>query len=62
MRDAVNLLDKFLQINEVKYKIKNIYFVPGLNKLYLGLQKPDQVVINYLYEDLLPFIIEQIKL
>ena len=62
MRDAVNLLDKSLQIKEIKYKIKEIYFVPETSKLYLGLQKPDQVIINYQYEDLLPFIIEQIKL
>jgi hypothetical protein len=62
MRDAVNLIDNFLQLKEVKYKIKKIYFVPETSKLYLGLQKPDGIIINYQYEDLLPFIIEQIKL
>ena len=62
MRDAVNLIDMSLQIKEVKYKIKEIYFLPETSKLYLGLQKPDKVIINYQYEDLLPFIIEQIKL
>jgi hypothetical protein len=62
MRDAVNLIDNFLQLKEVKYKIKKIYFVPESSKLYLGLQKSDGIIINYQYEDLLPFIIEQIKL
>jgi hypothetical protein len=62
MRDAVSLIGKSLQLQEVKYTISEIFFVPGTNKLYIGLTKSDSITINYLYDDLLPFIIEQIKL
>jgi hypothetical protein len=62
MRDAVSLIGKPLQIKEVKYTISSVNFVPGTNKLYIGLAKSDGVMVNYLYSDLLPFLIEQIKL
>jgi len=62
MRDAVSLIGKTLQLQEVKYTISSVNFVPVTNKLYLGLTKSDGITINYLYEDLLPFLIEQIKL
>jgi hypothetical protein len=62
MRDAVSLIGKPLQIKEVKYIINSVNFVPGNNKLYIGLVKSDGVIINHLYSDLLPFLIEQIKL
>ena len=62
MRDAVSLIGKTLQLKEVKYTISSVNFVPGANKLYIGLTKFDGVTINHLYEDLLPFLINQIKL
>lgn len=62
MRDAVSLIGKSLQLKEVKYTISKLYFVPGTNNLYIGLNKSDGVTVNYLYADLLPFLIEQIKL
>jgi hypothetical protein len=62
MRDAVSLIGKPLQLKEVKYTISSVNFVPGTNKLYIGLAKSDGVMVNYLYSDLLPFLIEQIKL
>jgi len=62
MRDAVSLIGKSLQLQEVKYTINSVNFVPVTNKLYIGLTKFDGITINYLYEDLLPFLIEQIKL
>jgi hypothetical protein len=62
MRDAVSLIGKSLQLQEVKYTISSVNFVPGTNKLYIGLAKSDGITINYLYQDLLPFLIEQIKL
>jgi hypothetical protein len=62
MRDAVSLIGKSLQIKEVKYTISSVNFVPVTNKLYIGLTKSDGITVNYLYEDLLPFLIEQIKL
>jgi hypothetical protein len=62
MRDAVSLIGKPLQLKEVKYTISSVNFVPGTNKLYIGLAKSDGVMVNYSYSDLLPFLIEQIKL
>jgi hypothetical protein len=62
MRDAVSLIGKPLQLKEVKYTISSVNFVPGTNKLYIGLAKSDGVMVNYPYLDLLPFLIEQIKL
>ena len=62
MRDAVSLIGKSLQIKEVKYTISSVNFVPGTNKLYIGLTKFDSVTSNFLYLDLLPFLIEQINL
>ena len=62
MRDAVSLIGKTLQLKEVKYTISSVNFVPGTNNLYFGLTKFDGVTINYLHTDLLPFLIEQIKL
>jgi hypothetical protein len=62
MRDAVSLIGKTLQLQEVKYTINSVNFIPGANKLYIGLIKSDGVTINHLYEDLLPFGINKIKI
>lgn len=62
MRDAVGLIGKTVQIKEINYVIKDFYFVPGTNYLYVGLMKSDYVTVNWRYEDLLPYLIEQIKL
>jgi len=60
MQDAIGLIGRYIQIKEITYKIKDFYFVPGTNLLYVGLQKADKVVINWRYEDLLPYFIEQV--
>ena len=62
MQDAVGLIGKQIQINELNYRIKEFYFVPETNYLYVGLIKSDYVTVNWRYEDLLPYLIEQIKL
>jgi len=62
MQDAVGLIGKTIQIKEINYIIKDFYFVPGTNYLYVGLMKSDYVTVNWKYEDLLPYLIEQIKL
>ena len=63
MRDAVSLIGINLQIKEMNYKIKKIFFIPDNPKvLYVGLIKPDNVIVNYRLDDLLPYLIEQIKL
>jgi len=65
MRDAVGLIGKMVQINELKYKIKELHFLPDpvqpLNYIWFGL-KHDGVILNYSYNDLLPYLKEQIKL
>jgi len=62
MQDAVGLIGKMVQIDELNYKIKEFYFVPGNDYLYVGLLKSDNVIVNYRYKDLLPYLIKQIKL
>jgi hypothetical protein len=62
MRDAVGLIGKTVQIKEITYKIKNFYFVPSTNRLYVGLEYSGIGVLNYNYKDLLPYLVEQVKL
>jgi len=62
MQDAVGLIGKIVQIKEVNYTIKDFYFVPGTNYLYVGLTPDGKVTVNWRYENLLPYLIEQIKL
>jgi hypothetical protein len=62
MQDAVGLIGKTVQIKEITYKIKNFYFVPSTNRLYVGLEYSGIGVLNYNYKDLLPYLVKQIKL
>ena len=62
MQDAVGLIGKQVHIKELSYKIVEFWFVPGTNLLYVGLQKADKVIVNWRYEDLLPYLTQQIKL
>jgi hypothetical protein len=62
MRDAVALEGQILKIEGVDHVIKNFYFVPNTNYLYVGLLTPQNITINYTFEKLLPYLIEQIKL
>jgi len=58
MQDAVGLIGKTIQIKEITYKIKNFHFVPSTNRLYVGLEQPGFGVLNYNYQDLLPYLID----
>ena len=60
MQDAIDLIGRTLVIEEVAYKVKSFYFVPGTNLLYVGLQTPNKGVMNWRYEHLLPYFIEQV--
>jgi len=62
MRDAVALEGQILTIDGVDHVIKNFYFVPDTNYLYVGLSTPQNNTINYTFEKLLPYLIQQIKL
>jgi len=46
MQDAVGLIGKTVQIKEINYKIKDFYFMPETNYLYVGLMKSDYVTVN----------------
>ncbi len=62
MKDAVALEGQILTIDGVDHVIKNFYFVPDTNYLYVGLSTPQNNTINYTFEKLLPYLIQQIKL
>ena len=66
MQDAVSLIGKTISIDELNYVVVKVFFVPNAvskhHDLYFGLQKADNIVINYSYETLLPYFKEQIKL
>lgn len=62
MRDAVALEGQTISIEGVDHIIKNFYFVPDTNYLYVGLLTPQNTIINYAFEKLLPYLSQQIKL
>jgi hypothetical protein len=66
MQDAVSLIGKIVSIGELNYTIVKVFFVPDAvseyHDLYFGLQKADNVTINYSYKALLPYFKKQIKL
>jgi len=66
MQDAVSLIGKMVSIGELNYTIVKVFFVPDAvseyHDLYFGLQKADNVIVNYSYKTLLPYLKEQIKL
>lgn len=65
MRDAVDLIGKPITIQEKTYVINSVYFLPNpvqpMNYIWIGL-KFDGSILNYPYNDLLPYLQEQIKL
>jgi hypothetical protein len=65
MRDAVDLIVKKIVIKEKTYIINDVNFLPHpaqpLNHIWFGL-KFEGSILNYPYDDLLPYLQEQIKL
>jgi len=65
MRDAVDLIGKKITVKEKRYIIHNVYFLPNPaqlgNYVWFGLEHQDGI-LNYPYNDLLPYLKEQIKL
>jgi hypothetical protein len=65
MRDAVDLIGKPVIVKETKYIISNVNFLPtpaqSGNYIWFGLSS-NGATVNYPYEDLLPYLKEQIKL
>jgi len=60
MRDAIDLLGKIIEIEEIRYEITNINFLPGTNSFYAELESED-TFLNISLKDLSPHITEQIK-
>jgi hypothetical protein len=65
MRDAVSLIGKKIKMGEKTYIINNIHFLPSpvqpQNYIWFGLEN-NGTVVNHSYENLLPYLQEQIKL
>ena len=65
MRDAVGLIGKKITVKETVYVIHDIHFLPHPaqpgNYVWFGLKRGG-VILNYSYNDLLPYLKEQIKL
>jgi hypothetical protein len=65
MRDAVGLIGKKITVKEKVYTIHDIHFLPNPvqseNYVWFGLQR-EGMTLNYSYNELLPYLKEQIKL
>jgi hypothetical protein len=64
MRDAVDLIGKSVVVKEKTYIISNVNFLPLPARpdsyIWFELSK-NGIILNYPYEDLLPYLKEQIK-
>ena len=60
MRDAIDLLGKTIEIEETKYEITNINFLPGTNSFYAELES-ENTLLNMSLKDLSPHITKQIR-
>jgi hypothetical protein len=61
MRDAVSLIGKIINIDGELFTVKVLYFIPGTDKIYVGMAI-GHTYINYPIEELIPYFKEQIKL
>jgi hypothetical protein len=62
MQDAVSLIGKIININGELLTVKILYFVPGTNRIYVGMATAGHTYINYPIEKLIPYFKEQVKL
>ena len=66
MQDAVSLIGKKIIVKEEIHEVVSVHFVPqAVNDqhwIYFGLKKPNLTVVNYSYNEILPYLVEQIKL
>ena len=60
MRDAIYLLDKVIEIEEIQYQITNINFVPNTAVFYIELESNGEF-LNMSLKDISPYINEQIN-
>jgi len=62
MQDAVSLIGKLINVNGKLLTVKTFYFVPGTDRIYVGMATADHTYINYPIENLIPYFQNQIKL
>ena len=62
MQDAVSLIGKLINIDGQFLTIKALYFIPGTDRIYVGMATAGHTYINYPIEELIPYFKEQIKL
>jgi hypothetical protein len=62
MQDAVSLIGKIINIDGRLLTVKALYFVPGTDRIYVGMATAGHTYINYPIDDLIPYFRDQIKL
>lgn len=60
MRDAIYLLGKVIEIEEIQYQITNINFIPNTTSFYLELEN-DGEFLNMSLKDISSYINDQIN-
>ena len=62
MQDAVSLIGKIITIDGQLLTVKALYFVPGTDRIYVGMATKGYTYINYPINDLIPYFKDQVKL
>ena len=62
MQDAVSLIGKLITIDGQLLTVKALYFVPGTDRIYVGMATKGYTYINYPIEELIPYFKNQIEL
>jgi len=62
MQDAVSLIGKLITIDGQLLTVKALYFIPGTDRIYVGMATAGHIYINYPIEELIPYFQNQIKL
>ena len=62
MQDTVSLIGKLITIDGQLLTVKALYFIPGTDRIYVGMATASYTYINYPIEDLIPYFKEQIEL
>jgi len=62
MKDAVSLIGKLINIDGQLLTVKSLYFIPGTDRIYVGMASAGHIYINYPIEELIPYFQNQVKL
>jgi hypothetical protein len=62
MKDAVSLIGKLINIDGQLLTVKTLYFIPGTDRIYVGMASAGHIYINYPIEELIPYFQNQVKL